>query len=71
MEAVKVKARIDDQRQLVWLESAPLRAGKVEVIVLYEGAQTALEMPDQWPVLNGGRYLGGTLRREEIYDDAR
>lgn len=22
-----------------------------------------------WPVLNGGRYRGGTLRREELYDD--
>ena len=71
MEAVKVKARINDQRQLVWLESVPLRAGKVEVIVLYEGAQIELETPEQWPVLNGGRYLGGMLRREEIYDDAR
>lgn len=71
MEAVKVKARIDEQRQLVWLEPVPLRAGKVEVIVLYEGAHTKLETSDQWPVLNGGRYLGGMMRREEIYDDAR
>lgn len=23
----------------------------------------------EWPVLDGGRYLGGTLGREDIYDD--
>jgi hypothetical protein len=25
--------------------------------------------PLSWPVLDGGRYLGGRLRREELYDD--
>jgi hypothetical protein len=25
--------------------------------------------PLSWPVLDGGRYLGETLRREELYDD--
>jgi hypothetical protein len=71
MEAVKVKARIDEQRQIVWLESTPLPPGEVEVLVLYTESAREPSSPNQWPVLEGGRYSGGTLCREEIYDDAR
>ncbi len=71
MEAVKIKARIDEQRRLVLLEPIPLRPGEVEVIVLYKEPETASEEPGEWPVLNGGQYLGGTLRREDIYDGPR
>lgn len=71
MEAIKVKARIDERRRLVWLEQVPLRPGEVEIIVLYKESETISKEPAEWPVLNGGRYLGGTLRREDIYDGAR
>ena len=33
------------------------------------GARAAPHPPSQWPVLDAGRYLGGALRREEMYDD--
>jgi hypothetical protein len=73
MEAIKLKARIGPDAKIEWLEPPPgLPQGEVEVILLYErerrpdGEQLS---PSEWPVLNGGGYLGGTLRREEIYDD--
>ena len=71
MEAVKVKARIDEERRVVWLEPTPLPPGEVEVLVLYPGTEVTSSRPEQWPVLEGGRYMGGTQRREAIYDDAR
>jgi len=74
MEAIKAKARIGPNHQLTWLEPMPpLLEGQVEVILLYpQEVDKASNYPlADWPVLNGGRYLGGTLRREEIYDDAR
>jgi len=73
MEAIKVNARIGPDHQLIWVEPLPpLAEGNVEVILLYtETAPLLPPAPIKWPVLNGGRYLGGTLRREEIYDDAR
>jgi hypothetical protein len=74
MEAIKVKAHIGPDRQLTWLEpTSSLMEGNVEVILLYSGETRYTDKPSrlQWPVLNGGRYLGGTLRREEIYNDAR
>ena len=73
METVKLKARIGPNAKLEWLEPLPsLPQGEVEVILIYErrkkpeGRQLS---PSEWPLLNGGEYLGGTLRREEIYDD--
>jgi len=33
------------------------------------GAAVAQRLPCDLPVLDGGRYLGGALRREEMYDD--
>ena len=73
MEAIKAKARIGPNHQLIWMEPLPpLAEGQVEIILLYTETKNA-NKPSlaRWPVLNGGRYLGGTLRREEIYDDAR
>jgi hypothetical protein len=74
MEAIKANARIGPDHKLTWLEPmSPLLEGQVEVILLYpqEIEQASNPPVADWPVLNGGRYLGGTLRREEIYDDAR
>ena len=73
MEAIKVKARIGPDAKLELLEPLyELPRGEVEVILIFtrKPAQPALTIPAaQWPSLNGGRYLGGTLRRSEIYSD--
>ena len=72
--AIKLKGRIQSDRQLE-LPGLPteLPEGEVELILLYERKQlnekVNLVSPLSWPVLDGGRYLGETLRREEIYDD--
>jgi hypothetical protein len=74
LEAIKLTGRIQPNRQLE-LPSLPpgLPEGEVELILLYERKQSSekvtLLSPLSWPVLDGGRYLGGTLHREEIYDD--
>jgi hypothetical protein len=72
--AIKLKGRIQPDRQLeLPVLPAELPEGEVELILLYErkqiGEKTALLSPLSWPVLHGRRYLGGMLRREEIYDD--
>lgn len=72
--AIKLKGRIQPDRQIELPELPPeLPEGEVELILLYERKQVsetdALLTPLSWPVLDGGRYLGGTLRREELYDD--
>jgi hypothetical protein len=72
--ATKLKGRIQPDRRLE-LPVLPreLPEGEVELILLYERKQIserpALPSPLSWPVLDGGRYLGGMLRREEIYDN--
>lgn len=71
---IKLKGRIQPDRQLELPALPPeLPEGEVELILLYERKQsiekTTFLSPLSWPVLNGGRYLGGMLRREEIYDD--
>ena len=44
----------------------------MELIVLYEREHWSEEItplsPPSWPLLDGGRYLGGTLRRDELYN---
>ena len=74
MEAVTIRARVNSDHQLAWLEPLPtLREGEVEVTLRYRknvSHQQPRVVP-VLPVLDGKRYLGGTLRREEIYDDAR
>lgn len=74
LEAIKLRGRVDTNTQVVILEAPDdLPVGEVEMILLYEQValpQKPIELsPMDWPSLNGGRYLGGTLRREEIYDD--
>ncbi len=74
LNAIKLKARIDADRRIELREPPPdLPEGKVEMILLYqqEASQDKGKAmsPLDWPVLDGGRYLGGTLRREETYDD--
>jgi hypothetical protein len=73
MEAITLKARIRPDTTLEWLEPFPnLPPGDIEVIVRYHYRQKQPQkvlMPDQWPVLHGGHYLGGSLRREEMYGD--
>ncbi len=71
LEAIKLKGRIRSDRRLEVPRLPPgLPEGEVELILLYEKKKDQpLLSPLAWPVLDGGRYLGGTLRREEIYDD--
>ena len=74
LEAVKLKGRIRSDRQLELPELPPdLPEGEVELILLYERKPTGEQIkplsPLLWPALDGGKYLGGTLRREDIYDD--
>ncbi len=74
LEAVKLKGVIKSDRQLT-LPKLPteLPEGEVEIILLYErkpvNRQIATLTPLNWPVLEGGQYLGGALRREELYND--
>ncbi|MBN1137149.1 MAG: hypothetical protein JXM73_11220 [Anaerolineae bacterium] len=72
LEAIRLKARIRADRRLeVPRLPAGLPEGEVELILLYEreqaGEQVRALSPLSWPVLEGGRYLGGALRREELY----
>jgi hypothetical protein len=73
LEALRLKGIVNPGRELELPELPPdLPEGEVEVILLYEKRAKegiAPLSPLEWPALNGGRYLGGTLRREELYDD--
>lgn len=70
MESVKLKARVRGTH-LEWIDTPPsLPDGEVEVILLYQQPEKrAPLLATKWPSLKGGQYLGGSLRREEIYDD--
>jgi hypothetical protein len=72
LQAIKVKGHIGPDRKLEIAESlAELPEGDVEVVLLYPQKQSDRKSehssPLAWPALDGGRYLGGSLRREEIY----
>ena len=74
LQAVKLKGHIGPDRKLEIAEnSIELPEGDVEIILLYpqERSNRKLERPSPltWPALDGGRYLGGTLRREEVYNN--
>ena len=74
MEIVTLKARVGADHQLTWVEPLPpLREGEVEVTLRYRKRMVRhlTRIVADLPVLDGKRYLGGTLRREDIYDDAR
>jgi len=74
MQAIKLKGHIGPNKKLEIIESpVGLPEGNVEIIVLYPQPEydktQKRPSPLIWPTLNGGRYLGGALRREEIYSD--
>lgn len=74
LQAIKLKGHIGPDRKLEITEnSIDLPEGDVEVILLYLKKRSDEKFeylsPLAWPTLNGGRYLGGTLRRAEIYGD--
>ena len=74
LEAIKLKGKIRPDRRLELPELPPgVPEGDIELILLYERKPTQAQArslsPLLWPTLDGGRYLGGTLRREDIYDD--
>lgn len=74
LRAIKLKGHIGSDLKLEILEeSIELPEGEVEVIVLYPQPRLFKQIerpsPLTWPTLDGGRYLGGTLRREEIYNN--
>lgn len=74
MKAYKINARIGPDRQLTFLEPLPpLSEGRVEVIVVctQEKEGGSKLSATAWPILDGGRFLGGKLSRGDIYDDAR
>ena len=72
LQAIKLKGHVGPDRKLEIIEDLiELPEGDVEVILLYpqrsSDGKTRISTPLKWPTLDGGRYLGGTLRREEIY----
>ena len=74
LQAIKLKGRIGPDKRLEITESpVELPEGNVELILLYpqdNAIKNAEHLsPAMWPVLDGGRYIGGKLNREEIYDD--
>lgn len=71
MQTIRLRARVGPDSEWEWIEKPPeLPEGEVEVILLYEEERDgAGPSPLEWPVLDGGRYLGGALTREEIYED--
>jgi hypothetical protein len=74
LQAIKLKGHIGPDRKLEITESSiDLPEGDVEIILLYLKKRSDEKFehltPLTWPTLNGGRYLGGTLRRVEIYGD--
>jgi hypothetical protein len=74
LEALKLRGIVKPGRQLELPTLPPeLPEGEVEVILLYHRRHgeevSAPASPMAWPSLDGGQYLGGKLRREELYDD--
>jgi hypothetical protein len=74
LKAIKLKGRIGPNQKLEIIEKpVDLPEGSVEVILIYSQDVSSKKIerpsPSTWPTLKGGRYLGGNLSREEIYDD--
>ena len=75
LQAIKLKGHVGPDRKLEIIESpVELPEGDVEVILLYSqnrsNRKSERPSPLMWPTLNGGRYLGGALRRGEIYSNS-
>lgn len=72
LKAIRLKGHIGSDRKLeITEDEVELPEGDVEVILLYGQSIKKTERPSPLilPTLNGKRYLGGSLRREEIYGD--
>jgi hypothetical protein len=74
LETVRLRGIVRPGRRLELPQlPAELPEGEIEVILLYERKANEERViplsPLAWPTLDGGRYLGGSLRREEFYDD--
>ncbi len=84
MEALRFTIRVRPDGTLEWPDPPPkLPAGPAELILLLpserERTAGAKEQPPtrssdetlatNWPRLKGGRWKGGTLRREELYGE--
>ena len=74
LETVRLRGIVRPGRRHELPQLPPeLPEGEVEVILLYERKASEEQVvslsPLAWPTLDGGRYLGGSLRREELYDD--
>jgi len=74
MKIVKLKGHISYDRKLeIKNEVIDLPESDVEITLVYLKQQPAKVLkslsPLDWPSLDGGTYLGGSMRREDIYDD--
>ena len=72
IQAIKLKGHIGPDQKIEITENPfELPEGDVEVILLYSQNRSSKKRlsPLTLPALNGGKYLGGSLRREEIYGD--
>ena len=74
MQAIRLKGHVGPNKKLEIMEdAAELPEGDVEVILLYPqdqpGRKREVPSPLTWPTLDGGRYLGKSLRREDLYGD--
>ncbi len=65
----KPKAAVISLADLERLEQLEEAQAVREALAEYERGETLPLSPLKWPTLDGGQYLGGTLRREELYDD--
>jgi hypothetical protein len=69
MESIRLKGRVRRGGRLEWDEPAPeLPQGNVDVILVYRDASEGTPGASL-PVLDGGRFLGGSLRRTDMYED--
>ena len=64
-----IKAAVIGLADLQRLEELEEAQAVREALAEYERGETTPLSPHKWPALAGGRYLGGTLRREQLYDD--
>lgn len=72
METYRVTTVLKEKGTLI-LEHLPFQEGDcVEVVVAHQNLLPKSRLsPANWPTLQGGRFLGIAIRREDIYDDAR
>jgi hypothetical protein len=74
MKIVKLKGHINYDRKLEIKDKViDLPEGDVDITLVYLNQQPTNVLkplsPLDWPSLDGGIYLGSSMRREEIYDD--